>query len=84
MLAQTWGEGGPALPLTYLEAIMEKNDELLTVEEVATFLKIHPRTAWRKISEGTLPAYRLPNSRRVYVRRSDLLSALERVGLEAD
>jgi len=71
-------EGGPALPLTYLEVIMEGN-ELLTIAEAARLLKLSRKTIERKIRAGTIPAYRLPGGRRVFIRRSDLLSALERV-----
>ena len=79
-------EGGPALPLTYLEAIMQSN-ELLTIAEAARLLKLSRKTIERKIRAGTIPAYRLPDGRRVFIRRSDLLASLERVEpteLEAD
>jgi excisionase family DNA binding protein len=46
------------------------DDELLTVDEVATLLKINPQTVRNRIEGGELPAVRL--GRRVRVQRSVL------------
>jgi len=61
-----------------MEVIME-TDDILTVEQVAKILALHPRTVRNKIERGIIPAHRLPDSRRLYIRRSDLLAALELV-----
>lgn len=45
-------------------------DELLTVGEVADLLKLSPRTVFRWLSEGRIPAIRIGNVTRV--RREDL------------
>ena len=46
--------------------------ELLTVEEVAEILRIHPDSARRMMRNGTLPAVKI--GLRWYVRRADFLA----------
>jgi len=40
-------------------------DQPWTVQEVAAFLREHPRTVRRRIARGELPVIRLPGSRRL-------------------
>jgi len=53
--------------------------ELLTIQDVADLLELSKRTVERKIKDGVIPAFRLPGGRRLYVKRADLLAALEPV-----
>ena len=46
--------------------------ELLTVEEVAEILRIHPDSARRMMRNGTLPAVKI--GLRWYMRRADFLA----------
>lgn len=58
-------------------------NELLTVREVATYLRVGRVTVWRWCQEGTLPASRLGRSWRIH--RRDLSCFLEKrnlLGLE--
>jgi excisionase family DNA binding protein len=50
------------------------DDELLTVEEAADLLKVHPNTIRNAIRDGRLPAIRL-GARIVRIRKCDLLAA---------
>lgn len=50
-------------------------NELLTVKEVATYLRVSRVTVWRWCQQGTLPASRLGHNWRI--RREDLLRLLE-------
>lgn len=53
----------------------EQREELLTVQEVASILRVDQTTVRRWIKEGTLPSIRLPHrgKREIYrVRRSTL------------
>lgn len=43
-------------------------DKLLSVDELAEVLGVHPGTIYRRKSQGKLPAVKLPNSHRVYFR----------------
>jgi len=47
-------------------------DENLTVEQVAEILKVSKQTVWFKCKQGTLPAFKLPGSRRWLVSQKDL------------
>lgn len=40
-------------------------DEILTVQEVADYLKISRSTIWRWCNEGTLPAFKIGRSWRI-------------------
>jgi excisionase family DNA binding protein len=46
------------------------SDELLTVEELAGYLKLKPRTLYLKLRRGDLPAYKVFKGWRV--KRSDI------------
>ena len=51
-------------------------NELLTVKEVADYLRVSRVTAWRWCQQGVIPAFRIGRNWRI--RREDLLH-LERV-----
>ena len=51
-------------------------NELLTVKEVADYLRVSRVTAWRWCQQGVIPAFRIGRNWRI--RREDLLD-LERV-----
>lgn len=53
-------------------------DELLTIAEVAVYLKLSRRTAWRWCKAGQLPAVKIGHQWRV--ARSDLESFIRRRG----
>lgn len=46
------------------------SDELLTIEELAGYLKLKPRTLYLKLRRGDIPAYKVFKEWRV--KRSDL------------
>lgn len=52
------------------------SSELLTVKEVADYLRVSRVTAWRWCQQGVIPAFRIGRNWRI--RREDLLD-LERV-----
>lgn len=54
------------------------SDELLTIAEVAVYLKLSRRTAWRWCKAGQLPAVKVGHQWRV--ARSDLESFVRRRG----
>lgn len=51
------------------------DNDLLTVKEVASYLRVSRITAWRWCQQGMIPAFRIGRNWRI--RREDLL-ALER------
>ncbi|NJN99663.1 MAG: helix-turn-helix domain-containing protein [Anaerolineales bacterium] len=55
-----------------------KVEELLTLAEVATYLKLSRRTAWRWCKQGDLPAIKVGHQWRV--ARSDLENFVHRRG----
>lgn len=56
----------------------EANDDLLTREEAAAFLKINLSTLWSWQQKGKIKAYGITGSRRYY-KRSELLEAMQLV-----
>lgn len=56
--------------------------DVLTVAEVAAYLKISPTTVWRHCARGTLPAFRVGRQWRVERRDLDtwITQLKERVG----
>jgi len=58
---------------------MESDKQLLTIKEMAELLDLSTGTVERKIKDGIIPAFRLPDGRRIYVKRSGLLATLEPV-----
>ncbi|MBF7074310.1 helix-turn-helix domain-containing protein [Glaciecola sp. MH2013] len=51
------------------------NDEIMTIQEVATYLKLNDKTAYRLASEGKLPGFKVGGSWRF--RRGDILQWIE-------
>ena len=51
-------------------------DELMTTHEVASLLKVDPQTVFRMRQAGRIPFLRLPGSRQVRYRRSEILAML--------
>ncbi|CAJ2865469.1 MULTISPECIES: helix-turn-helix domain-containing protein [Burkholderia] len=61
----------------------DRPDEILTIDEVATFLKAGKRTVYRLASAGEIPAFKLGGTWRF--RRADLDRWIsERIGESAD
>ena len=56
----------------------DANDDLLTREEAAEFLKINLSTLWSWQQKGRIKAYGISGHRRYY-KRSELLEALQLV-----
>jgi excisionase family DNA binding protein len=51
------------------------SDEILTIQEVATYLKLNEKTAYRLSSEGKLPGFKVGGSWRF--KRDDILKWIE-------
>lgn len=56
----------------------DQTDELLTTAEVAAYLKLSQRTAWRWCKDGRLPAFKVGHQWRV--ARRDLEKFVRRRG----
>lgn len=57
------------------ESLLAHENELLTTAEVASYLKLSQRTAWRWCKSGRLPAYKVGHQWRV--ARQDLEAFVE-------
>lgn len=65
---------------------MQKNERFLTVSELASLARLSPRTIYNRLSVGGLglpPSIKLPKSRRVLFRTSDVDSWINRHQLVA-
>jgi len=54
---------------------MVLQNEILTVQEVAVYLRVNKVTVWRWCQEGTISAFRIGHGWRIY--RQDLLRLLD-------
>jgi excisionase family DNA binding protein len=57
-------------------AEFSRDEEILTIREVADLLKLHPKTVNKFVLAGKLPAYRI--GRQWRFRKSEVLRALEK------
>lgn len=62
----------PTISLIILNLYLIMEDENLIVEQVAEILKVSKATVWNMCKRGSIPAFKLPNSRRWLVSRKDL------------
>jgi excisionase family DNA binding protein len=58
------------MPPTAADPMSDQLDEILTIDEVATYLKAGKRTVYRLAASGKLPAFKLGGTWRF--RRDDL------------
>jgi len=58
------------------------NDEILTIKELATYLKIAEKTAYRYVSEGIIPGFKVGGSWRF--RKSEIDSWITEQGQKKD
>tara|TARA_R110002020_G_scaffold50858_16_gene144152 strand:+ start:2667 stop:2855 length:189 start_codon:yes stop_codon:yes gene_type:complete len=50
----------------------------MTVTQVAEYLQMSPASVWRFRSEGKLKAYRIPGTRLIRFRRSEIEKVMEK------
>ena len=63
------------MTLLSLEREIMFQNEILTVQEVATYLRVTRVTVWRWCQEGTIPAFRVGHSWRIY--QQDILHLVD-------
>ena len=60
-------------------------EQILTIKEVASYLKVHERTVYRLATKGELPAFKVANTWRFRLRDIDhWISAQTGAGWEAE
>lgn len=62
--------------LTGLRADLERYGALLSLDDVAEILGVHPHTAERYARDGLIPAHRIPGGRRYYIFKDELVDVL--------
>ncbi len=60
------------------------DEPLMTVDEMATFLKVNPKTVYRLLKRGEIPAYRIANQWRFDKAIINAWLAQQRVGNDKD
>ena len=55
------------------------SDEILTVEEVAAFLKLHPKTVYKFLKDNEIQGYRI--GRQWRFRKSEVMKLFEKPNL---
>lgn len=61
--------------------LINANDELLVVEDVAAMLHIKPASVRKRIQRGTLTAYKPRGSKRLMFSRVEVLKELKQTNL---
>jgi excisionase family DNA binding protein len=61
----------------------EMKDKVLTVQEVSTYLRVHPSTIYRMLKKGLLPAFRVGSDWRFTVEAIDKWRASVESGVRA-
>ena len=56
------------------------SDEILTVEEVASFLKLHPKTVYKFLKDSEIQGYRI--GRQWRFRKSEVMKLFEKPTLK--
>jgi len=64
------GQQMPSMAIPEGDTVPETRDEILTLDEVATYLKAGKRTVYRLAQKGEIPAFKLGGTWRF--RRSEL------------
>lgn len=62
---------------------MDKQVGYLSVRQAADFISVSQRTIRRYIEQDILPAYRIPGSNTIRIKREDLEELLEPINLSA-
>jgi excisionase family DNA binding protein len=57
-----------------------ESDEILTVEEVASFLKLHPKTVYKFLKDSEIQGYRI--GRQWRFRKSEVMKLFEKPTLK--
>ena len=64
--------------LNYLsQQLIDVNDELLTVEQVAEMMKVKPASIRKRIQRGTIPSYKKPGSKRRWFSKVELIAYMK-------
>ena len=66
----SFGQQMPSMAIPEGDTVPETRDEILTLDEVATYLKAGKRTVYRLAQQGEIPAFKLGGTWRF--RRSEL------------
>lgn len=59
------------------QQLINANDEMLTVEEVAALFKVKPASIRKKVQRGTIPSHKMKGSRRRWFSKVELLSLMK-------
>lgn len=57
--------------------LINANDELLTVEEVAEMMKVKPSAIRKRVQRGTIPSFKKEGSRRRWFSKVDLITFIK-------
>ncbi len=59
------------------QQLINANDELLTVEEVAKMMKVKPASIRKRVQRGTIPSYKKPGSKRRWFSKVELIAYIK-------
>ena len=59
------------------QQLINANDEMLTVEQVAEMFAVKPSSIRKRIQRGTIQAYKIPGSRRRWFSKVEIISMMK-------
>lgn len=62
---------------TFGQQLINANDEMLTVEEVAQLFKVKPASIRKKVQRGTIPSHKIKGSKRRWFSKVELMSMIK-------
>lgn len=61
----------------FSQQLINANDEMLTVEQVADMFKIKPASIRKKVQRGTIPSHKMRGSKRLWFSKVELLTLVK-------
>lgn len=59
------------------QVLLNINDEILSIEEVAEMFRVKPAAIRKRVQRGTIPSYKVKGSRRRWFSKADIIASIK-------
>ena len=59
------------------QVLLNVNDEILSIEEVAEMFRVKPAAIRKRVQRGTIPSYKVKGSRRRWFSKTDIIASIK-------